>query len=400
MGIRNIFTRKRKEQPQMDDTLQEEIKQEQTDPLSDKKRPLRLLSHTERISFVKDNCELIVDSGRQIDEAKLEYQAVTSYLTDMQKIDMIPEEQREDLNEAARKIINLNQEREKLQHKSKILSDRQYRLYERYEEQIPKELPRIRGGEEYQTVIQKDLSHLEKEKKVLNREENEIISKQSFLKGIAITTSIVVISLFLLFALLSAGTKANFTIPFLLTVLMGMGCAFYIFMEAKKNSGDIHLLQAKMNRQIMLMNKVKIKSVNNRNYLDYAYSKYMVENYEQLKRSWEEYVRIKDEERRYQSNTELLEFFNNELIHELKNSGVVDTEVWIYQPSAILDSKEMVEVRHRLNVRRQKLREQIELNNKQKEEALEGIRQLFKSYPEVSEEAGKVLRSYRIELEN
>ncbi len=400
MGIRNIFTRKRKEQPQMDDTLQEEIKQEQTDPLSDKKRPLRLLSHTERISFVKDNCELIVDSGRQIDEAKLEYQAVTSYLTDMQKIDMIPEEQREDLNEAARKIINLNQEREKLQHKSKILSDRQYRLYERYEEQIPKELPRIRGGEEYQTVIQKDLSHLEKEKKVLNREENEIISKQSFLKGIAITTSIVVISLFLLFALLSAGTKANFTIPFLLTVLMGMGCAFYIFMEAKKNSGDIHLLQAKMNRQIMLMNKVKIKSVNNRNYLDYAYSKYMVENYEQLKRSWEEYVRIKDEERRYQSNTELLEFFNNELIHELKKSGVVDIEVWIYQPSAILDSKEMVEVRHRLNVRRQKLREQIELNNKQKEEALEGIRQLFKSYPEVSEEAGKVLRSYRIELEN
>ncbi len=401
MGIRNIFARRKKEQPQEEVLLQEESEQDPK-PRSRKDAGnfLRPGSPAERINFIKDNCELILESNRRMDEAKLEYQAVTSYLTDMQKIDMIPEEQREDLNEAARKIINLNKERGKLQNKSKILSDRQYKLYESYEYQIPKELPRIHSSEDYQAVIQKDLAHLEKERKALNREENEIISKQSFLKGIAIVTSVVVISLFLLFALLSAGTKANFTIPFLLTVLMGMGCAVYIFLEARKNSGDVRLVQAKINRQIMLMNKVKIKSVNNRNYLDYTYSKYMALNYEQMKKSWEEYVRLKDEAHRYQSNTELLDFFNNELIHELKKSGVVDAEVWIYQPSAILDSKEMVEVRHRLNVRRQKLREQIDLSNKQKEEALREICQLMKANPEVRDEAEKLARSYRIELEN
>ena len=363
------------------------------------KKYVKLSTHPERMGYVKDNCEIIIESGRQIEEAKVEYAAVTSYLTDMQKIDLIPEEQRENLEEAARKILNLTKERGKLQHKSSIISDRMYHHYESYEKQIPKELSAIREAEEYQAVIEQDIMHLEKERSDLYDEQEEIISKQGFLKGIAIATSIIVIALFLLFGLLSLYSEASFTIPFLLTVLMGMVSALYIFMEARKNSGSIHLVKMKQNRQIMLMNKVKIKSVNNRNYLDYSYNKYMVTNYEQFRIAWEEYVRMKDEARRYQSNTELLEFFHNELVHELKKFGVVDAEIWIYQPSAILDNKEMVEVRHRLNVRRQKLRERIETNTEQKAEALSSIRQMIKNHPDSAEEAEKLMRRYRIDSE-
>ncbi len=363
------------------------------------KLPSKLGTHTERMGYVKDNCEIIIESGRQIEEAKVEYQAVTSYLTDMQKIDRIPQDQRQNLEEAARKLVNLNKERESLQKKSSILSERQYHLYESYEKQLPKEMTLIQEAEEYQVMIQKDIMHLEKERLKLDEEQEEIISKQAFLKGIAVTTSVIVIVLFLLFALLSNYSDANFTIPFLLTVLMGMASALYIFMEARKNSGSIRLVQMKQNRQIMLMNKVKIKSINNRNYLDYSYSKYMVQNYEQLAIAWVEYVRMKDEARRYQSNTELLEFFNNELIHELKKHGVVDSEIWIYQPTAILDNKEMVEVRHRLNVRRQKLRDRIQSSNDQKDEALAAIKQVMKNYPDSVQEAEKLLRRYRIDIE-
>jgi uncharacterized membrane protein (DUF485 family) len=400
MGLFGIFSRKKK--TVQDDSGREKIIEEEAIAPSpekknkDAKRPVRLNSHTERMGYIKENCEIIQESNRQTSEAKVEYQAVTSYLTDMQRITMIPPEQRENLEEAARKIINLSKERSRLQHKSPLLSDRQYHLYEGFETQIPKDLKVLRENEEYQIVIQQDIRHLEQERMALNEEQEEIISKQSFLKGIAVTTSVIVIILFFLFAVLSSYSKANFSIPFLMTVLMGMVSAFYIFMEARKNSGNVRLVQMKQNRQIMLMNKVKIKSVNNLNYLDYTYNKYMVENYAQLKTAWEEYVRMKDEARRYQSNTELLEFFHNELVHELKNFGVVDSEIWIYQPTAILDPKEMVEVRHRLNVRRQKLRERIETNDKQKEEALAAIQQTMKVYPDSREEAEKLLRRYQI----
>lgn len=394
MKLFRIFSKKKKQTAEI---LPQEVHEEAVPHSPEKKnrevrKPAKLGSLAEQIGYIKENCDLIQESDRRVAEAKVEYQAVTSYLTDIQKIDQIPMEQREELENAARNIINLSRERSKLQHKSPLLSERQYRLYEGYEMQIPKDLKELRESEEYQQVIQQDIAHLEEERRTLNREEKDIISRQSFLKGIAVTTSIIVILLFLVFALLSNYSKGDFTIPFLMTVLMGMVSALYIFMEARKNSGNVQLVQMKQNRQIMLMNKVKIKSVNNRSYLDYTYEKYMVESYSQLKTAWEEYVRMKDEERRYQSNTELLEFSHNELIDALKEFGVVDCEVWIYQPSAILDPKEMVEVRHRLNVRRQKLREGMETNIRLREEALAAIQQTRKSYPDCGEEARKLLQ--------
>jgi hypothetical protein len=394
MGFWGIFSHKKHKKGEDDAIINASVP---GDLKKEPKRAYKLTNQTERMDFIKDNCELLLESNRQIEEAKAEYQAVTSYLTDMQKIDMIPAEQREAIEDAAGKIINLTKERSKFQKKDSSLTDRHYRLFEQFGMQIPKELPAIRESENYQAMIESDMNHLEDEKNTLTEEQEDIISRQSFLKGIATTTCIIIIILFIIFAVLVTYSKANMTIPFILTVLMGMASAFYIFTEARKNHYDIQLVQMKLNRQVVLMNKVKIKSVNNRNFLEYTCSKYMIDNYEQLKALWDEYLRVKDEEKRYQSNTQLLEFYNNELIHSLKKFGIADSEVWIYQPSAILDSKEMVEVRHRLNVRRQKLRERIDNNTKQKEEALTAIQDTVKSYPESEEETGRLMERYQLQ---
>lgn len=399
MGIFGLFSGRDKKDSGKERKEQNKAETVCLEAMKESRRVIRLNSHAERMGYIKDNCELIAENNRQMDEAKTEYQAVTSYLSDMQKIDRIPENQREPLEDAARNIINLTKERNKIQNRNSTLSDRQYRLFERYEIYIPKEMPAIKESEKYQAVIGQDMLHLEKERKSLDELQEDIISKQAYLKGIAVTTSVIVILLFLLFAILANYSEASFTIPFLLTVLMAMVSALYIFMEARKNSASMQVVQVKKNRQIMLMNKVKIKSVNNRNYLEYIYSKYMVDNYEQLKAYWEEYVKMKDEARRYQSNTELLEFFHNQLIHELKKFNVTDTEIWIYQPTAILDSKEMVEVRHRLNVRRQKLRERIDTNSKQKEDAIKAIKSTVTTYPDCTQETERLMKRYKVQLE-
>lgn len=350
----------------------------------------------EGLGFIKENCYMIAESNRQVAEAKIEYQAVTSYLTDMQKIDMIPGDQRENLEEAAKKIYNLNLERSKFQQNHTRILDRQYRIFERYEMQIPRELPVIKENEGYQEKIDNDIEYLEKEKNILVEEKEEILGKQGYLRGIAIATSVVVLLLFLLFAFIGRSDNANLSIPFLLTVLMGMASAFYIFMEARKNSYEFQLVQLKQNRQIVLMNKVKIKSVNNLNYLDYTYNKYMVDNYEDLRSLWEEFIMLKDQIKRYQSNTEMLEFYNKELVDELNRVGVADAEIWIYQPLAILDNREMVEIRHRLNLRRQKLRDRIDASMKQNEESLELINSIIKVKPQYKNETRRLLKEYGI----
>ncbi|HKL98544.1 MAG TPA: hypothetical protein VJZ06_01395 [Mobilitalea sp.] len=360
-------------------------------------RSTRINTKTERTTLIRDNCEQILENNRQIEEAKAEYQAVTSYLTDMQKIDMIPKDQREQLEDASRKIINLSKEREKFREKNTKITDAQYRLFERYELQLSRELETIGESEKYQGLIQQDIEHLEQEKQNLIEEEEEILYKQSFLKAIAITTCLIVILLFVVFAILSSSTGKNLILPSLLTIMMGIAITLYIFMESRRNIHEIKMVGLKKIREVMLMNKVKLKSVNNRNYLEYTYSKYMVDNYDQLKTCWEEYIKVKDETRRYQNNTELLEFYNNELIQELKSYGISDSEIWIYQPTALLNSKEMVEVRHRLNVRRQKLRERIDNNNKQKQEAVQVITTIVKEYPDCEEDAISILKQYQIQ---
>lgn len=359
----------------------------------------RLSSHTERMSYIKENSEIIAEAFRQIEEAKVEYQAVTSYLTDMQIIDGIPKPERAAIEDAARNILNLNKERNSIRNRKYDITDIQYRLFERYEMQIPKELASLKEAESYQNDIEGDIARLDKEKQSFLNEEDEIINKQSFLKGIAKTTFVIIVFLFIIFAFLSGKSGSNMTLPFLLTVLMGMVSALYIFMEARKNSHDIKMVQLKLSKVIMLANKVAIKSVNNRNYLDYCYSKYMVDNYEQLKYRWEQYIKIKDENKRFQSNSQLLEFYNNILIKELKKYQVSDSEIWIYQPTAILDSKEMVEVRHRLNVRRQKIRERIQANKEQQEVAIKAIVSLIKSYPDIEAEAISTLKKYNIKYD-
>ena len=363
---------------------------------SNRNQTVRLNSYTDRKGFITENSEIIAESYRQIEESKVEYQAVTSYLTDMQKIDRIPKLQREAIEDAARNILNLNKERNHIRNRQYSITDIQYRLFERYEMQLPKDLTSLKEAESYQIDIEGDIERLEQEKQNFFNEEDEIINKQSFLKGIAKTSFVIIMVLFAIFAVLSSTTDSTMILPFLLTVLMGMASALYIFMEARKNSHDIKMVQLRLNKVIMLTNKVAIKSVNNRNYLDYCYSKYMVVSHEQLKNRWEQYVKIKDENKRYESNSELLEFYNNILIKELKKYNVTDAEIWIYQPSAILDNREMVEVRHRLNVRRQKLRDRIQTNKVQQEEASKAIISLIKAYPDCEAEAISILKKFRI----
>lgn len=344
--------------------------------------------------YIKENGEIIAESCRLIEEIKTEYQAVTSYLKDIQKIEMIPKAQRDELEDAARNIINLSKEREMIKKMRLGITDTQYRLFEQYEMQIPKELTAVKEAENYQVRIDEDLKKLEEEKKNFLNEKNEIASNQLFLKGIAIATCIIIIVFFVIFAILYIRTQSNMTLPFLLTVLMGMASGLYIFMEARKNTTDIQLLHIKLNKVIMLANKVTIKSVNNQNYMDYIYNKYMVDNYEHFKECWEQFLKIKEENKRYKNNTLLLEFYYEKLIKELKRFGISDAEIWIYQPSAILDSREMVEIRHRLNARRQKLRERIDIYQKQKDEAVKTITSLIKVYPESREEAIHILNRY------
>ncbi|WP_313133496.1 hypothetical protein [Anaerocolumna sp.] len=348
--------------------------------------------------IITENCEQILESARQMEELKVEYQAVTSYLTDIQKIDQIPAEDRENVNDAARNIITFTRERSKYQSSTLRITDAQFVNIGKYEEIIPSELAKIKEYETYQETVKKDMGHLEREKDYLYNKREELEDKQHYLKKISTTIILLVITLFIVLYLLQNAFQADMQIPFILTIVMALGCTLYVLYQSNMNRKESKLAELKLNRAIQLLNKVKIKYINNRNALDYNYQKYMVESYEEFYCLWELYLKTKEEEKRYRQNTELLEQYNRQLTLELKLYELTDPEIWIYQAIAIIDNKEMVEVRHRLNVRRQKLRERIDYTNKIKEHSIEEIQKVLDKNPGQKEEIIKLLERFGINL--
>ena len=198
----------------------------------------------------------------------------------------------------------------------------------------------------------------------------------------------------------SSKFKADMQIPFLLTVIMGICGAFYIMITTRKNLYQFKVAELKMNRAITLLNKVKLKYVNCTSTIDYIYEKYHVENALQFSFMWEEYVRIRAEEAMLRKNADMLDFYQKTIVTELRKKGLEDPKIWVYQPMALLDNKEMTEVRHRLNVRRQKLRERIEFNYTQGEVNKDVLRKFMKDHPEYAQETKRIVDKFRINLES
>ena len=344
----------------------------------------------------EEACKQVLEVEQQIIESKNEYNTVTSHLSDIQRIEMISREERNELNEAARKIINLSQERLNYKKNKHAITEEQYHYLEQFEEELPRELETLKEKERHQNLIKSDLKQLEGEKGVYNYQKETAIEKLDFLKRLAVLTSILAFIVFVILIVLGSSLKKDMTVPFFITGVMSIFMIVYVLVESKRNLYRLRMAEKKLNKVVALTNKIKIKYVNSTNVLEYTYEKYRVHSYQELQFLWTEFVRAKDEIEMYKKNTDLLDRYNEALLWELQNNGIVDAKVWLYQPEALVDKKEMVEVRHRLNKRRQKLREQIEYNNNQSDICKNTLLSLKKNYPHYQAAIDDLTHMYHI----
>ena len=96
-------------------------------------------------------------------------------------------------------------------------------------------------------------------------------------------------------------------------------------------------------------------------------------------------------------NREELNHYKKELITVLKRYQLHDPEIWLHQTAALLDPKEMVEIRHGLIDRRQKLRVQMEYNKRLATEAQKEIRNTIDDYPQYRQEILDMVERYEKE---
>ena len=154
------------------------------------------------------------------------------------------------------------------------------------------------------------------------------------------------------------------------------------------------IVERDLNRVILLQNRVKIKYVNITNLLEYNYSKFKVNSAHELNFLWEKYMEERAQRERYQKTSTDLEFYNQDLIRILRKHRIKDPHIWISQAEAIVDNREMVEIRHHLIGRRQKLRETMEYNMENMKTAETEVNSLIKEHPEYGREILAIVSEY------
>ena len=125
--------------------------------------------------------------------------------------------------------------------------------------------------------------------------------------------------------------------------------------------------------------------------------KYKVNSGKELLTIWEKYQKEKEERSRDIENREELEYQKRALISILRRYQLHDPEIWIHQPAALLDPKEMVEIRHGLVDRRQKLRTQMEYNKGLVTNGQKEIKDVIENYPQYEDEILEMVERYEKE---
>lgn len=395
----SLFHRKKKNDLAADaamESINEEqpstlLKELEREPVKVEMEKVDLHNDKARLDYLGRLYEGIQEAKRQCEDIKFEYGQVTSYLKDIQLIDQAPEGEKEKLLTAAQLIQELTKERRKLQKKEYKFTDGQRRAMENYEDIVDKDIQNLLEYEDFQMKIKHDMRQLSGEKNLLLADKKDIIRRQRMLKTIGKCLTALLIATGAMLAALAYCFKVDIGMPFVGTVAVTFVIAVLILNESRKNRIDMVITEKKCNRAIFLSNRVKIKYVNNVRTLDYMYHKYQVRNATELDFVHSQYVRAKREWAKQRESSIRINECNQIVLAELRRLGVKDCDIWLGQAAALVEPKEMVEVRHDLNVRRQKLREQLDYNTSVMEDCLEEMEKIRSMKPEYAVEVERIL---------
>lgn len=388
MGFfKSLFRRRKKVEEPVE-------KQESWDEVSLKRDEVDLLDAMQRERYIRGCLEQIAESSEASEKLSGEYNIVTAYLTDIEEIEALPAEEAELLKSNARSVIALEQERKNYVARPGRMQDGQYHQLECMEEEIEEGLQKILSAEEYQGLIRQDLMKLDGERHAYQYRRNELRAAMENAKGMAVICATAIAACFLLLLLLQFLFHMNAQSGYLITAAAAAIVITMIdlrYLDAKK---ELKKVENAINRLIILQNRVKIRYVNNTNLLDYYYLKYQVEKGSDLEKLWKQYQEEKEEREKFRQASVEFDFYQKELLKQLNRLPIQDPTVWLHQTEALINPKEMVEIRHGLIVRRQKLRTRVEYNNELVKKAQEEMRSIASQYPEYAHEILALVEEY------
>lgn len=383
MFLSKIFGR-RKEKYDAQDYDQSEYAKLQTESIVEE---LNLSDEAQAKRYVIDLCEQMIAASRELEDARSEYDLVTYYLTDIQIIEELTEAERAPILDCAMHVAKLDRERNEFLKTKRKLTETQFAQMQEEEDYLPGIIRRLRDNERYMDAVKKDLTYLEGQKLQWAILRNESVQAQ---KNLGRAARYLLVLTATVFAMILAGAwyfQFDRALPLTIAAFVAVLAGTYVLVRYQDAAKDIRRADVNRNHAISLENHVKIKFVNIKNAVDYTYEKYHTRNSQELEYVFEQYQDEAREKEKFRKTSDDLDYYSKSLVQYLTRLRMYDARVWINHANAIVDSREMVELKHNLIERRQKLRArmeyQIQIISDMKKEARRNIDRIGNCGPQI-----------------
>ena len=356
---------------------------------------LQVHNRKQREEYVRGCLEQIAEASREVENLQHEYQVVTSHLKDIEEIEALPENESRLLMECAKRIDTLERQQSGYKERKNRMTDEKFYQMECMEEEVQEAYEKLEKAEEYQNLIKRDLRRLDSERQAYGFRKIELRHLMKDTRSMTIVCATAVIFCLLLLLVLQYAFSFDVKIGYLAAGGIGALAITAIFLKYNDAVRELSQVDSGISRLIRLQNTVKIRYVNNTHLLDYLYMKYNVKSAQELGRDYKQYLEEKDERHNYKRAEIELDSTQQELLHILRRYQVKDPMIWLYQTQALLDKKEMIEIRHNLIIRRQSLRRRMDYNK----EVIAGkakaeVKDLVENYPKYAKEILGIVAEY------
>lgn len=347
-----------------------------------------------RRHYVQNLCDVMLEATREIDYATREYRLVTDYLKDMDEMDALPDGLYRPLKAAAKSVLRLENDRQVHTENTGRMSEDQYEAMEAIARDMPDALDQIKKNEEYKFKIRDDLQKLEGEKGSYAFQRREMALKMASCRNMAVITVISFVFVMLMLLAMQFLFRMNVMVGTVIAGLCAAVALTWIYLEYADAKKGLKRAVNFLNQVIAKQNTVKIRYVNVENLLAYQYQKYHVMSSDELQYLWDLYLGEKEERRLANEAGAELTRAEEELLRALKAARLQYPAIWLHQCYAIIDRREMVELRHDLVARRGSLRKRIQYNTDNRQRARDEVNDLVKKYPNYAREIIEIVSTY------
>lgn len=361
-----------------DEGFEESI--EETPIIKPKKR-LDLNDPVQLETYVVSCCEQMKDSNLQIEDASAEYRLVTEYLMDMENLGNIEGSEWKKIEDTAKKLENSGKVKELESKRTDALEEDKYRLMERYESEVVGAIKDLKANEDYKALVREDLKNLEGEKVSYRFRERELKATMKGAKEVTVIILMAVFFIIMILAVLQFSFNYEVSIGYFITISVSAIAITLVFLNYNKAKLELRKVSRLLHTAISTQNTVKIRYVNVTSVIDYMYAKYKVNSSNELNYLWNRYIKEKKIRDEIRKATEELEGSRADLIELLRKGGLKYPEIWLNQSEALLDERELIEIRHDLIARRQGLRKRVDYNERVRKAAQDEVRALVDDYP-------------------